>query len=430
MAKSALKKLLLKINSFESQALVAQNPRLWGWKSLISLADNSELIEFFKDTLVMFLGQNVSDEDFSNWVSANSSINNELALQWNMSGDQFGSFLECPLKPLSQDEYLFARIYREPAKAKDNFRIKQERMLQSVGNIPPLYYYNVVPFYSNDLPKIDPKYSNYIFLAEGIQRLLALNIDDTFQKNFAEFMSTNKDKIRKLVSGADAHPRLLGSGLEGVVFSIGRGQILKLFKQKFSFDQALESIKRLHNSPELSKTEAMIYDAGLLGNFGSTPIYFYIMEKMVPIEKLDESYRKPLDQIIQHIILNVKSNENHWETIKQHLSNKNKHSEIKQNVSEGAKKIARSIIDNGVEPEDFISTFTHGANLKPNWLVSLCEEIIMKYLTNRTDLHIGNLGVTGQGELRYFDPSWDPAIDKNIQNSVYEAQTISPPPLM
>jgi hypothetical protein len=50
--------------------------------------------------------------------------------------------------------------------------------------------------------------------------------------------------------------------------------------------------------------------------------------------------------------------------------------------------------------------------LKDNWLRLYIEEIIVKYLTSRTDLHLGNLGITNSGELRYFDPSYGNWVSK------------------
>ena len=60
-----------------------------------------------------------------------------------------------------------------------------------------------------------------------------------------------------------------------------------------------------------------------------------------------------------------------------------------------------------IEDSDLKSDVEKGiSNLNKTWLQSFVEEILMKYLTGRTDLHLGNLGVTSYGELRYFDPSF------------------------
>lgn len=47
--------------------------------------------------------------------------------------------------------------------------------------------------------------------------------------------------------------------------------------------------------------------------------------------------------------------------------------------------------------------------LRKNWLRTLIEEIAVKYLTQRGDLHLGNIGITNYGDFRYFDsahPRW------------------------
>lgn len=58
------------------------------------------------------------------------------------------------------------------------------------------------------------------------------------------------------------------------------------------------------------------------------------------------------------------------------------------------------------EYEDRIVNINNNTLLRGNWLVKFIEEIILKYLTGRGDLHLGNLGVTNQGNFRYFDPAY------------------------
>ena len=42
-------------------------------------------------------------------------------------------------------------------------------------------------------------------------------------------------------------------------------------------------------------------------------------------------------------------------------------------------------------------------NLRPSWLPSLIQEVLMKNVIGRIDLHMGNIGVTSYGEFRFFD---------------------------
>ena len=50
------------------------------------------------------------------------------------------------------------------------------------------------------------------------------------------------------------------------------------------------------------------------------------------------------------------------------------------------------------------------SGLKPEWVFLLVKEIILKFLSGRCDLHIGNVGVTKNRksrEFRYFDPAFE-----------------------
>lgn len=57
------------------------------------------------------------------------------------------------------------------------------------------------------------------------------------------------------------------------------------------------------------------------------------------------------------------------------------------------------------EIKDKIEKASKQFDLDQNWLEGFLKEIIMKFLTRRTDLHTGNLGITKHRKLRYFDPA-------------------------
>lgn len=406
MEKWALKKLLAKVDNFVS---------------LVSLAD-AELTEIFKRALSLFLGVDFPDEDFQVWIQKNSNyIGDKLGLQWMLVGDRNGRFLETPFGKTDKEEYLALRLYKSPPVSTEDFKVKESSMLQGSGAIPPLYFYKVIPFFFSGLEKIDKKYSAYLFLAEGIQRLFGLSIDDDFINNFTKFI-TNNARLRSILEASEIIPTYLGAGQEGVAYSLGKSRVLKIFKQKASLQHAINSIKRLHQSPDLARTEAMIYDAGELGMFGNIPVYFYIIEKMLPVSKMeDQADQKTIHEIIKTIKTSVQINRDYWEEVQSSLMDPRAHAGIKAIVRDNAAVLANHVKTTlGLNPADLATKF----KLKPNWLESLCEEIIMKLLTNRDDLHIGNLGITGQGEFRYFDPSFDhsstptvfnPNVDKDAQ---------------
>jgi len=46
--------------------------------------------------------------------------------------------------------------------------------------------------------------------------------------------------------------------------------------------------------------------------------------------------------------------------------------------------------------------------LQPDWMLKLIEEMAGKLITDRMDLRSYNVGITGNGYLRFFDPAFDP----------------------
>jgi len=396
----------------EKWALNILLKRVDNFVSLVSLAD-AEITEIFKRGLSIFLGIDFSDEDFQGWIQKNSNyLGDKLGLQWMMTGNKYGSFLETPFGQSDKNEDLALRIYKNPPASQDDFKTKESAMLQSSGAIPTLYFYKVVPFFFSGLDKIDKKYSAYLFLAEGLQRLFGLNIDETFVNSFIKLV-TNNIRLRSVLEASEIIPTFLGSGQEGVAYSIGRSRVLKIFKQKASLQHAINSIKRLHQNPDLARTEAMIYDAGELGMFGNIPVYFYIIEKMIPVSKMEKEDETTVHNIIKTIKNSVLINKDYWEKIQESLMDPREHSNIKNIVTHSAGVIANHVKSTlKLDPKVLASKF----KLKSHWLEFLCEEIIMKLLTNRDDLHTGNLGITGQGEFRYFDPSYDFDTDKPIFN--------------
>jgi hypothetical protein len=148
----------------------------------------------------------------------------------------------------------------------------------------------------------------------------------------------------------------------------------------------------------------MIYDAGTLGNFGTTPIYYYIIEKMKTVLSMEKNDQNTIHEIVKLIKNSVKLNQEYWDSIKEILMDSREHANIKIILNDAAKNLANHLrTTSGLD----FDGLTQKHKLKPWWLESLCEEIIMKLLTGRDDLHVGNLGVTFQGEFRYFDPSFD-----------------------
>ena len=100
----------------------------------------------------------------------------------------------------------------------------------------------------------------------------------------------------------------------------------------------------------------------------------------------------------------MESRDSKWRNLKPLVNNPEHSGEIKDKVRRGAAEMARRIRNYlGNTAFDYIES---AEDLRSDWLESLAEEFIMKYLTGRTDLHAGNIGLTQYGNFRYFDPAY------------------------
>lgn len=158
----------------------------------------------------------------------------------------------------------------------------------------------------------------------------------------------------------------------------------------------MESIKRLHEN-ENAKTEAMIYDAGKFTNSVGIQAFYLIMEKMKPVMDLGSAYQQKITNIISYIASSIMINISFWEDIKQNLT--------KVDLSKAKPEMERLANHAKVKYAKPIKELTDAFNLRNSWVESLVEEIVVKFLTSRGDLHLGNIGLTAYNEFRYFDPT-------------------------
>lgn len=295
----------------------------------------------------------------------------------------------------------------------DTFQNKQEifwsskkiSFLKGLDDIPNLYLVSAMKIYSEqpDSLKKDTSLAQDDYLIKFLHKTFGIN--DIFR--FKNFINENKSKLDKLRASFQYQPKYLGQGAGGTAYAINDSMVLKLFTDKYAFDMAKKDMDRLHHNPEIARTEAMIYDVGDLGTFEKTKIYYYIIERMKTTEQLDiESPVQYLAENIANEISNLKSIE--LRHLKFLISDPAKYAEIKKSVIQISLKIQEYLLTKYQYLVDKITQRVEKKNviLKPTWFLSLIEEMLMKYLTSRTDLHTGNLGLSQSGEFRYFDPTF------------------------
>lgn len=357
------------------------------------------------------LGKKIPKEDMTNWFANNSNAQQYLNNSW-FNGS---SYL------YSEQSYSGSktenRIYTKP---QSNLSEDEAIFFQGYGAIPNLWLYNNIVESKTDV--ISKNISGFDYVYNALERILAHYKAkmDFYKINSHEliefFIKENIDKLYSLQKVIKDKPKFLGGGADGVAFSVGNGFVIKFFTDVGAYQQALASAQKLHKNPELAKTEAMIYDVGLIGDISipkivDLTIYYYIIEKMTPVLSTDLNSQLDIHIIVRQVIRSVNKFLDKLKNLRSQMADPTNYG----NISAEIKPIIESVLEaTMLTTSDNIQKLQKRLKLNPNWLRSLIEEIIVKYISGRTDLHLDNLGITGYGELRYFDPAYGEKVKDKI----------------
>lgn len=402
MGKYSPSKLLALAELFETKAKCLVSDRFWALTVIAQTSDETNIPGItLRHQIKSLTHTSPTNEDWSNWLNANSTVIGRMAWgSWSFN-DQRSSYHY-------RDDGKVAYLTSNQGLPSREFEVDQSSVLSASGPIPPLWLY-VGKEGTGNVP-IPRELGHDAWLVEGLSQIIGGGTSQA-----AQFLLENKkkiDSIRRSFETSD--PKYLGGGADGAAFDIGGGKVLKVFRDKVSYTKALLAFDRLHKSPSLAKTEAMIYDIGILGHYSryqdepGQDVYYYIMEKMKPIrDYYDDWYSVPVSKILSAIAEHISSTKNSkLRALKKAISDPTKEEAIRAAVKEESRQLAASLLQKP-EIKQAVQNVTQKITaLKPNWLELYIEEVIMKYLTGRTDLHMGNLGVTTYGELRYYDPAY------------------------
>jgi len=359
---------------------------------------------------------NPTSEEWKSWLETNRSVlGNTINNTWGLNQT---NIIYC--NDFSGGDQNYAYITNKPGILENNLNyvINHVGVLRSSKPIPMLFFYSGHYDLNDPIEPLTRELAHDHWLFQAIKEIMGYFSQD----QFSDFVSQNKDTINKIRKTFEtALPKYLGGGADGVAFDIG-DKVLKIFKDNVSYIKAKEALNRLHQNANLAKTEAMIYDVGVLGQIhGSmydatkeTALYYYIMEKMKPLDEFSDATQSNLQQILDFIEQNIAGERNSkWLAIKKMIDDPTKSEQIKKEVKNFAIKIALKLVGNK-DYANMIQNIKSTIPLNDKWLLLYVEEVLMKYLTSRTDLHMGNIGVTSYGELRYYDPAfsdWTSAIN-------------------
>lgn len=281
------------------------------------------------------------------------------------------------------------------------FSYKEEHIIPAKGRIPKMYY-AVLDFY-NTLNKEDSNYATMFSLFKEAFDFMYLSINE---KQIIDGIKNNISKINLINSFIKEKPSFLGAGADGVAYNIGDNLVLKFFTSSFPNEKIKESLDSLWSKNPIARSEIMIYDHGEM-DFNGQTIYYSIMPKLDKIDYDDDIHK--IYFTIGELIMNL-DNYGDLDNINNNLNNPNVMDLIKLIVN----KIEIEVLN--MFSEDFVNQIQKDNNFVSTWLAEYIEEVLVKFLTGRGDLHMGNIGIIdlnlkgiGAGEsgrrLRYFDPS-------------------------
>jgi hypothetical protein len=336
----------------------------------------------------------LTNQTIDNWILKNQSVLNQLSppiqeLNFNLYGHFPNSSYD------NINKLLLTKMNSEQVSSISNklyTQIKFAAKLLPEGNIPDLWIYKIDD--SLQKSEVSKDFAHYGFIIEALKSLRP----SVMLPQVEEFILENKDQLDKLLKTFQHPPRKLGRGHDGVAFSVGQSMVFKLFNSQGAFDATKDSIESLHNKTVNAKTEAMIYDSGELFIMEEPPLYYLIIEKMKPVAALNDRVQEKINDLMIFIISEFEKTKENKELTKEQLillgkeiANKYKWNEKQKYQDVKQKDIQQSL------------------NLKSNWLQLFVEEILMKlFYAGKNlvgeDLHMGNLGVTEYGVLRYYDP--------------------------
>jgi hypothetical protein len=353
----------------------------------------------------MLPGDPSTPEEVQKWFDKNQSqLGNVLEKGWDLNNRQGGYFLSSYLdtNDKGQDIYGWITLTTTPP---ENADVRKSAVLQPEGKIPRLWLWVGPYVYNNQQSKLDLDLSHNEFLVDAITGLFYEDQSEATLQKISKFLKDNKAKVNRIRSQFSGPPKFLGGGADGRAYSINPHTVLKLFRDEHAFNHALKSVERLHKNPELAKTEAMIYDVGVLGTYNNEPLYYYVIEQMKPVLALPSSVQGALGKIVNKFIYYITDEKpSKWRALKKHIADPQQHAKIKEEVLRGAKEMVEGVKNE--LPASYFRSIEENAEVRPTWLQSLAEELLMKYLTSRTDLHLGNIGLTNYGEFRYYDPAY------------------------
>lgn len=379
----------------------------------------------FSSELTKMLYKAFEQKSILQWADLNRSVLNNFNL--NLDDWQFNILNgvgPCLVRQAGHDFNHFFLLTKSPLNLeKADLRVKKEAILSKTLEIPQLHIYEVnnVDVSNSDLTNLDKNLYPYFFLMDFFNSSEAMQ--DIPLNIIQDFLNENKNKLNDILKFCSQPPKKLGSGADGTVFDVGNNKVLKIFTDDTAYVKALNAINALHKNAPGASTEIMMYDLGIIGYIQSSPIYYYIIEKVITVSSLEDNDFVKVQKIISAIASNIYFDRKSWDSFKKEGLNISS-SEILEKI-EDISFAVKSVYKN--EINELTKTFNLASNEnKPewanmlktknidDWVTLLVKEVVAKFLSGRGDMHLNNVGITNSGYLRYFDAAhsmWEQGIN-------------------
>jgi len=418
----------------------------------------------FNYLLSSFLGMQISSEDFKAWFNKNNSILSDKSnYSWSIIDDDRKYLIGRSDNYLNNTVICISRDNKIPLDFSNNE--SEQDITLNYGKIPNLYVFTIGDAIAPDT-KFSKLLSENFFITISLAKIfhkvnLNFDIESTLTQNnidsITNFINDNLHKINKIRHSFEYTPKLLGAGLEGVAFDINTRMVLKIFKDKFTYSKALESLDRLHEGALMAKSEAMIYDLGMFTKYNDQDVFYIILEKMKTLDSLkssdamfdigddaisnkiykvlvkvvdmSNSYKDKIDLLkeTEKNIVKSKSNLKHLKDYYKAIKSSNPEynidyarAQLQDDIERFEYDISSNIelmsneINNSLLKDDISSVLVEikesVPNLEENWIKLFIQEILFKSITQRGDLQVNNIGLSvnqlsNKSKFMFYDPS-------------------------
>lgn len=374
--------------------------------------------EYLLSYILSLIPHRFKREEFSSYIQTNQTMFSQMKgnIAWqnkNAKGE---------LQGIDRNgNYILLSKQSNPPK---EYEATSMSLLKGVGAIPTLYLYTLKEHEykpkDRDYPKQLGHYSFIMQAFLGMFPWLKRESNEEYKNSILEFVETNKSNIDRLRKHFDYEPTYIDAGSSGATFAVGKNRILKLFKDHSEYQAALASMGRVFTGHGMGKTEAYIDDAGIFGTFYDNVVYYYTQERMIPLrglfaDDLDAGgYMKQILKNIQQLFLKNR-------IILDRLRKMVNHPRVLDAIRMVANRMTEKVKQTNGKKITYVGNLMNErVGIREDWLVVLIEEMITKYITNRTDLHFGNVGISnrGGGTLIYFDAAFQEKEDRQREDMI------------